>query len=138
MIAFPQRRQFVEGLPPQIERDETTLDVTALAIANLAGQSWDELTEPRKDEFRQWAMLAACCAHADGLRLAGYSIGKTIEPLFESTSDPMRSFRLGRVDALMGALRGAAARLLGVCDAKQHGRLLALIDHDASHASRRW
>lgn len=137
-IAFPARRAFAAGLPADVTRDETTLDVTALAVANLAGESWAEMNATRQEEFRQWALLAATLSHPDGLRLIGYSMGKTIEPLFESTSEPMRSFRLGRVDALMGALRGAAARLAGVCDADRHGRLLALIRHDASHAARPW
>lgn len=134
-IAFPQRRQFVEGLPPEIAKDETTLDVTALAIANLAGESWTEMSPTRCEEFRAWAMLAAVASHPEGLRLLGYALGRATDSRFSAPSAEGRLLRLNTVDRMMAALRGASLRVAGIGHGPTHRELLDVMRQDAQPAA---
>ncbi len=85
--------------------------------------------------YREFATLAATCAQSpEGLRLVAYSLGKTTEYGFV---DMPTVVRRSRVDALMGALRGAALRVAGVSNPDAHAKLITLIDQDDAATTAR-
>lgn len=134
-IPFPQKTPLITrlpGLPEAITLDPTTLDVTALAVANLAGESWAEMTPTRQEEFRQWAMFAAVAAHPEGLRLLAYAVGLVSDLGFgiDQTADGATCRRL-IADRTMSALRGAALRVVGVCHPDRHAALVEAMRFDA-------
>jgi len=109
--------------------DPDLLGAAAYAIASLAGEDWNRMTPSKLDEYRAWALLAASCGQSsEGLRMAAYSVGKTSEPAFV---DMPAVVRRSYVDRMMGAIRGAALRVHGVCNPQAHADLVALMKQDA-------
>ena len=115
--------------------DPELVGAAAFALASLAGEDWTRMTPARLQTYREFATLAAVCAQSpEGLQLVAYSLGKTAEYGF---TDMPTVVRRSRVDALMGAVRGAALRVSGVSNPDAHATLLTLIDQDDVAAERR-
>lgn len=123
--AFEQA--YPAGVPSSLHTSPIVIDSAADAIAVLAGLEWDALTPTRRNELRRWAMLAATCAHPEGLRLVGYAVGKSSEFGFVAAAPVVRR---GMVEKFMGAVKGASERIAGTYNPDAHANLVRLMRED--------